>query len=81
VFDELWLDREPKQPLLPLPLFWGERTRRDGTENDVNDPKLLFATTLANGRVGWIPAVQLKLSQQVECAVSTLITDFATATK
>ena len=38
VLDELWLDRVPKQPLLPLPLFWGERTRRDGTENDVNDP-------------------------------------------
>jgi hypothetical protein len=38
VLDELWLHREPKQPLLPPPLFGGERTRRDGTENEVNDP-------------------------------------------
>jgi len=26
VLDELWLDREPKQPPLPSPLFGGERT-------------------------------------------------------
>jgi hypothetical protein len=42
VLDELWLDREPQQPLLPPPLFGDERTRRDGTGNDVNDPSSTF---------------------------------------